>query len=315
MLATASGISSREYALPPIVRFSRPHTVLGTTISVCSVTFVAACSSHGKLSYNYLKPAQALIPAVLMNVGIVGLNQVYDKKIDMVNKSYLPLASGEFSSSSALLIVSLSVTCSLVLGMLLQTLRAHLRAHSVLLLGVLYSVDWGLLRWKRYPILAATCIILVRAFAVHIGFFLHARYASCTVTPHLVHASLSKLTVIVTIMSMYSVVIALFKDLPDISGDSLHGIKTVSVRFGVRRTFYFCVVLLLLASVCSESSSFTFRHLTFQNFKAAGHFCAATVMLVKARRVDISSSASLHAYYMSIWRLFYLEYFLLPLLA
>lgn len=143
-------------------------------------------------------------------------------------------------------------------------------------------------------------------------------------------------------MSMYSVVIALFKDLPDISGDSLHGIKTVSVRFGVRRTFYFCVVLLLLASVwydgcfehlntttqnyflpessgiaaafcceiasrsivmvSSESSSFTFRHLTFQNFKAAGHFCAATVMLVKARRVDISSSASLHAYYMSIWR-------------
>lgn len=117
------------------------------------VTYVTSTwrgSSHGKLSYNYVKPAQALIPAVLMNVGIVGLNQVYDKKIDMVstfmvrtilnwfklsqvNKSYLPLASGEFSSSSALLVVSLSVTCSLVLGMLLQTLRAHLRAHSVFL--------------------------------------------------------------------------------------------------------------------------------------------------------------------------------------
>lgn len=179
MLATASGISSREYALPPIVRFSRPHTVLGTTISVCSVTFVAACGAQ--LSHMLLVLGEALIPAVLMNVGIVGLNQVYDKKIDMVNKSYLPLASGEFSSSSALLIVSLSVTCSLVLGVLSKSNALIFTLIVSLLLGVLYSVDWGLLRWKRYPILAATCIILVRAFAVHIGFFLHARYASCTV--------------------------------------------------------------------------------------------------------------------------------------
>ena len=29
-----------------------------------------------------------------------------------------------------------------------------------------------------------------------------------------------------------------FQDLPDISGDYLHGIKTVSVRFGVRYIFH-----------------------------------------------------------------------------
>ena len=40
---------------------------------------------------------QALIPALLMNVCIVGLNQLYDVEIDKINKPYLPLASGEMT--------------------------------------------------------------------------------------------------------------------------------------------------------------------------------------------------------------------------
>ena len=44
--------------------------------------------------------AQAVVAAVLMNVAIVGINQVYDKKLDRVNKPYLPMASGAFSSDT-----------------------------------------------------------------------------------------------------------------------------------------------------------------------------------------------------------------------
>ena len=40
---------------------------------------------------------QALIPALLMNICIVGLNQIFDVPIDRINKPYLPLASGEFT--------------------------------------------------------------------------------------------------------------------------------------------------------------------------------------------------------------------------
>ncbi len=40
---------------------------------------------------------QALVSALLMNVCIVGLNQLYDVEIDRVNKPYLPLASGEMT--------------------------------------------------------------------------------------------------------------------------------------------------------------------------------------------------------------------------
>lgn len=40
---------------------------------------------------------QALVPALLMNIAIVGLNQLTDVEIDRVNKPYLPLASGELT--------------------------------------------------------------------------------------------------------------------------------------------------------------------------------------------------------------------------
>lgn len=49
---------------------------------------------------------QALIPALLMNICIVGLNQIFDVPIDRVNKPYLPLASGEFSVGTGTSLVS-----------------------------------------------------------------------------------------------------------------------------------------------------------------------------------------------------------------
>lgn len=45
--------------------------------------------------------AQAMIPALLMNIAIVGFNQLYDVEIDKVNKPYLPLASGELTIQQA----------------------------------------------------------------------------------------------------------------------------------------------------------------------------------------------------------------------
>jgi UbiA prenyltransferase family len=49
---------------------------------------------------------QALGPALLMNICIVGLNQLYDVEIDRVNKPYLPLASGELSEQQGRWIVA-----------------------------------------------------------------------------------------------------------------------------------------------------------------------------------------------------------------
>lgn len=42
-----------------------------------------------------------------------------------------------------------------------------------LLTGIVYSTDLPFMRWKRSPVLAAGCILVVRALAVQLGFFYH----------------------------------------------------------------------------------------------------------------------------------------------
>lgn len=98
-----------------------------------------------------------------------------------------------------------------------------------LMLGFVYSADLPLLRWKRSPVLAAGCILVVRAFAVQFGFFAH-------VTTRLLNRELmlsAPLLFVSAFMCIFSVVIALFKDIPDIEGDRRASINTLSVRLGV----------------------------------------------------------------------------------
>lgn len=112
------------------------------------------------MSSHETQAAKAIVSSVLMNVAIVGINQVYDKKLDrvrsstlvtrsagpvilqakvviksckfstqqhkrtssdpslpkQVNKPYLPMASGAFSSDTALSIIASCAACSLILG-------------------------------------------------------------------------------------------------------------------------------------------------------------------------------------------------------
>ena len=56
----------------------------------------------------------ALVPSLLMNLYITGLNQVTDVDIDKVNKPYLPIASGELSKKDGITIVVASLLASLV---------------------------------------------------------------------------------------------------------------------------------------------------------------------------------------------------------
>jgi homogentisate phytyltransferase/homogentisate geranylgeranyltransferase len=58
-----------------LYRFSRPHTMLGTAVSVCSVSALAL--GPGQLGAGAAWAlAQALSSALLMNICIVGINQV-----------------------------------------------------------------------------------------------------------------------------------------------------------------------------------------------------------------------------------------------
>jgi hypothetical protein len=65
-----------------------------------------------------------------------------------------------------------SQPCALLLTMRCVVCRCGVVTPS-LLLGLFYSADVPLLRWKRSPFLAAACIFGVRALAVQFGFYFH----------------------------------------------------------------------------------------------------------------------------------------------
>ena len=116
-------------------------------------------------------------------------------------------------------------------------------------------------------------------------------------------------------MVFFSVVIALFKDIPDIRGDQLHATRTASVRFGVQRVFHSCVWMLHAAYACA---------LGFVLLTTSGVTRLALLGLQGAmpwllqRRVqetDLQNHASIVGAYMFVWKLFYAQYLLFPLMA
>merc|ERR1712159_177623 len=98
---------------------------------------------------------------------------------------------------------------------------------SSLLLGIVYSADIAWLRWKQVPALAMVCIMCVRAFVVQWGFYGYFSTLDMVDTP--VSLSFS-----IFFMVLYSAVIAILKDTPDLVGDSKSGVRTVVLRVGVQ---------------------------------------------------------------------------------
>ncbi|PSC70256.1 putative homogentisate phytyltransferase chloroplastic [Micractinium conductrix] len=282
--------------------------MLGTAVSVCSVSALAlAPGQAGTVAATAL--AQALSSALLMNICIVGINQLYDIEIDRVNKPYLPLAAGDWSLGTARGVVAATGAAALAIGVaagsppLLATLAGSLT------LGIAYSTDLPFLRWKRSPVLAAACILSVRAILVQLGFFWHMQLALGAATPVLTRP----IAFATAFMLAFSVVIALFKDVPDVAGDSQAGVRTLSVRMGPKRVFWICIALLEAAYAGAILVGLQSELLWSRAATTAAHACLGALLMWRARRTDLSSPKEISKCYMWTWGLFYSEYLLLPL--
>ena len=305
------------------VRFTRPHTVVGTTLSIAVNSWVALRSSHaegpgGGAGFGgaaFRAGAIALVAALNMNVYIVGLNQMFDIAIDKINKPYLPVASGEFSVRFGWSLVCLHGAASLLLGHAFGSppLMATLVGSG--LLGTAYSIDLPLLRWKQFPALAGMCIFVVRGVIVQIGFHEHLR---ATLDPSAgIPAWHAVPTVFFSVVffSFFGVCIALFKDIPDTEGDREEDVRTLAVRLGRRNVLRVCAVTLLAAYAFGAASCAR----KGAHGAAAAHVAVAFALGRKMWRVDLDevrgSSRSIWSAYMFLWKCFYLEYLLLPMVV
>lgn len=302
---TESGaLSSKNYGdsvrsfLDAFYRFSRPHTVIGTALSIVSVSLLAV-EKLSDLSPLFLTGVlEAIVAALFMNIYIVGLNQLFDIEIDKINKPYLPLASGEYSFGTGVAIVSTFSIMSFWLGWVVRSWPLFWALFVSFILGTAYSIDLPLLRWKRFAVVAAMCILAVRAVIVQLAFFLHMQTHVFQRPP-----VFSRPLIFATaFMSFFSVVIALFKDIPDIDGDKIFGIHSFTVRLGQERVFWSCISLLEVAYgaavlVGVASSSRWSKWLT-----VLGHVTLASILWIRAKSVDLKSKAAITSFYMFIWK-------------
>jgi homogentisate phytyltransferase / homogentisate geranylgeranyltransferase len=300
-------------------RFSRPHTIIGTTVSIFSV------SSHAVTSYSEILSdtfwlqgfAVAVAASLLMNVYIVGLNQLTDVEIDRINKPTLPIASGEFSWNFAALIVTSSLLSSLYVGFTMGSSPLQVTLVASMILGTVYSLYP--FRLKRFPVFAALCILLVRGVLVQVGFFWHTRAVfglsfdnAWNVDGFLALPPGLKYAIVFVVL--FSVVIALFKDIPDVEGDEKNGIKSFPVRFGVSKVFWLCVVILQFDFVLGILSSTYLTTSWGRWLTVVVHTSVVLAIYLKAAKVDLTNKSSITAFYMFVWKLFYIEYLLFPLM-
>uniref|UniRef100_A0A803MPN6 Homogentisate phytyltransferase n=1 Tax=Chenopodium quinoa TaxID=63459 RepID=A0A803MPN6_CHEQI len=301
--------------LDAFYRFSRPHTVIGTVkfskaLSIVSVSLLAVQKLSDFSPMFFTGMLEAIIAALFMNIYIVGLNQISDIEIDKVNKPYLPLASGEYSTGTGIFIVTSFAILSFWLWSVVGSWPLFWALSVSFVLGTAYSINvrfnalvvcqrhLPMLRWKRSAVVAAMCILVVRAIIVQIAFFLHMQ-------THVFGrpAIFSRPLIFATaFMSFFSVVIALFKDIPDMEGDRIFGIRSFTVRLGQKRVFWICISLLQIAYAVAilvgASSSFLWSKL----ITVVGHGILAAMLWRSANSTDLSSKVAITSFYMFIWK-------------
>jgi homogentisate phytyltransferase/homogentisate geranylgeranyltransferase len=284
--------------------FSRPHTIIGTTLSVTGLYLIALThAGTGQIHWQIL--LMALLSCLGANIYIVGLNQLTDVEIDRINKPDLPLAAGIFSRQTGRIIITVSLIFSLLIA---------IREGAYLLLTVVLSLIIGTayslppIRLKRFHFWAAASIFTVRGVIVNIFLFLHFNSlltGSANIPP--------QVWALTAFIFGLSLVIAWFKDIPDMEGDSRFKIMTLSLTLGARKVFNIgrgmlaaCYLGLVVAGIYGipgvNGAVLVITHLGL-----------LILMWLKGRAVEMDDKASIARYYLFTWGLFFSEYIFFPL--
>ena len=311
--SVSSNSAAKSSWLYAFWKFSRPHTIIGTTLSAIAL-FVIALSQHDRLQLSALVlVAWALLACLCGNVYIVGLNQLEDVAIDRINKPQLPLASGELSRRQGQWIVGTTGILALLIALwqgqwLLTTVGLSL------LIGTAYSLPP--IRLKRFPFWASFCIFTVRGAIVNLGLFLHyqQRLGAGTQIPAPVWA----LTLFIL---LYTFAIAIFKDIPDLEGDRRYHIRTLTIRLGQQAVFRLARSVLALCYIGMIAAGLLWPALNSTvnvGILVVGHALAIAVLWIYSLRVDllnkqVSGTLSYTQFYQLIWKFFFLEYLLFPI--
>jgi homogentisate phytyltransferase / homogentisate geranylgeranyltransferase len=292
--------------LSQLWKFSRPHTIIGTTLSVLALYTIAITTTDSSISQ--LNPIQLLgtwIACICGNIYIVGLNQLYDIEIDRVNKPDLPLASGKFSIAQGKWIVGITGILAIVIGAFLGKWLLGTVLVS-LAIGSAYSLPP--IRFKQYPLLAAICILTVRGCIVNLGLFSHFNviFAGTEIVP-------PTIWVLTLFILVFTIAIAIFKDVPDLEGDRQYQIQTFTMVIGKSNIFNLTRWAITIAYLGTIIAGLLILSTVNIWFLVISHGGLLGLLWWRSQDIDLEDKGSIADFYQFIWKLFFLEYAIFPI--
>jgi homogentisate phytyltransferase / homogentisate geranylgeranyltransferase len=289
-------------------RFSRPHTLIGTGVSILGIYVIAASELPALALGDGLGDlGLTLIAGALVNVYIVGLNQLEDVEIDRINKPGLPIAAGDLSVVQARGIVAASGFAAMALAVT-QGWVELVAVVAAMAIGTAYSSPP--VRLKRFPALAAASISVVRAVVVNVGVYQH--FAASLGGRAELSALPAPIVALTLFVLPFSLAIAVLKDVPDAKGDRHFGIATFTVRLGPRRA----IRMGLAALTAGYLGMAVVGPLAVPEANpwilVTGHLVALAALWAWALAGDLDGREGLTRFYMRVWLLFFVEYALMP---
>ncbi len=287
-------------------KFSRPHTIIGTSLSVLALYLISLATNNSNFYGLNLEPILiAWLVCLCGNVYIVGLNQLTDVEIDRINKPHLPLASGEFSLAQGRWIIGITGFFAIAVSALSGKWLFATVAIS-LLLGTVYSLPP--IRLKQFPFLAAFCILSVRGIVVNLGLFLH--FSRQFQVQEVITSNIWTLTLFIL---LFTIAIAIFKDVPDLEGDQKYNIATFTLILGKSTVFNISRSVITLCYLGMIGAGIFWLNSINAGFFVSYHLVLLALLWWRSREVDLEEKSEIASFYQFIWKLFFLEYLLFPL--
>ena len=287
-------------------KFSRPHTIIGTTLSVVALYLIALATTDSSPTMNNLGALlAALIACWCGNIYIVGLNQLEDVAIDKVNKPHLPLAAEEFSLRQGKWIVGITVFLALLIASFSGVWLLATVGLSVII-GTAYSLPP--IRLKRFPFWAAICIFTVRGAVVNLGLFSHFNQKLNN------HFFLPPAVWMLTLfIILFTVAIAIFKDVPDLEGDKQYQITTFTILLGKQAVFSLARGVITISYLALIMAGFLLPNSVNLPCLLVTHLLLLGLLWWRSLQVDLGTKSEIASFYQFIWKLFFGEYLLFPI--
>lgn len=282
-------------------KFSRPHTIVGSVISMCAI-FVMVIREDRDAQLPLL--LMAIVTAIGCNIYIVGINQVADVHIDRINKPWLPIPAGLVSVKNAKIIVGVSLLVSLCTALYVSPWFFAIIVFSA---GSGWAYSMPPLYLKKHHFSAMLAITLVRGVMINICIFL--------VLNHKINAVVNMppdMQILTLFIVIFTIAISWFKDLPDMEGDAVYHIRSMAIVYSPRTVF--TTGNLLVGGMYMLSIGFYYAGAigavpVFSSLVLFwGHIILLLLFIANAWHTNLAQPYSVIKFYKRFWWFFFAEY-------